>query len=102
MLFRSKVKLGVRRAVHEVLLAAENGYTVAGMISLVVFIVIVALVRTTHTITGSIMVVGSRRRFSAVRWGMAGRIVWAPWIFTIPASALVAAASWFVLCLFQL
>ncbi len=50
-------------------------------------------VSTTHTITGSIMGVGSLQRFSAVRWGVAGRIVWA-WILTIPASALVAAVVW--------
>src|SRR5215475_155476 len=53
-------------------------------------------VSTTHTITGAIMGVGSLHRFSAVRWGVAGRIVWA-WIFTIPASALIAAATWLVL-----
>jgi PiT family inorganic phosphate transporter len=53
-------------------------------------------VSTTHTITGSIMGVGSLQRFSAVRWGVAGRIVWA-WIMTIPASALVAAGVWLVL-----
>jgi PiT family inorganic phosphate transporter len=53
-------------------------------------------VSTTHTISGAIMGVGSLQRFSAVRWGVAGRILWA-WIFTIPASALVAAASWFLL-----
>ena len=47
-------------------------------------------VSTTHTITGAIVGVGSINRLSAVRWGLAGRIVWA-WIFTIPASALVAA-----------
>jgi PiT family inorganic phosphate transporter len=47
-------------------------------------------VSTTHTITGAIVGVGSTRRASAVRWGVAGRIVWA-WIFTIPASALIAA-----------
>ncbi len=47
-------------------------------------------VSTTHTITGAIVGVGSTRRLSAVRWGLAGRIVWA-WIFTIPASALIAA-----------
>ena len=52
-------------------------------------------VSTTHTITGSIMGVGSLQRFSAVRWGVAGRIVWA-WIMTIPASAFVAAAVWLV------
>ena len=47
-------------------------------------------VSTTHTITGAIVGVGSVRRAAAVRWGLAGNIVWA-WIFTIPASALVAA-----------
>jgi len=47
-------------------------------------------VSTTHTITGAIVGVGSVRGASAVRWGVAGNIVWA-WIFTIPASALVAA-----------
>jgi PiT family inorganic phosphate transporter len=46
-------------------------------------------VSTTHTITGAIVGVGSVRGASAVRWGVAGNIVWA-WIFTIPASALVA------------
>jgi inorganic phosphate transporter, PiT family len=53
-------------------------------------------VSTTHTITGSIMGVGSLQRFSAVRWGVAGRIVWA-WIITIPASAFIAAVSWWLL-----
>ncbi|WP_309639317.1 anion permease [Methylibium sp.] len=47
-------------------------------------------VSTTHTITGAIVGVGSTHRLSAVRWGVAGRIVWA-WVFTIPASALIAA-----------
>lgn len=57
-------------------------------------------VSTTHTITGAIVGVGSTRRASAVRWGVAGNIVWA-WIFTIPASAIVAALSyWFSLLLF--
>jgi PiT family inorganic phosphate transporter len=50
-------------------------------------------VSTTHTITGAIVGVGSTRRVSAVRWGVAGNIVWA-WIFTIPASAFIAAVSW--------
>jgi PiT family inorganic phosphate transporter len=50
-------------------------------------------VSTTHTITGAIVGVGSVRRASAVRWGVAGNIVWA-WIFTIPASAFVAAVSY--------
>ena len=53
-------------------------------------------VSTTHTITGSIMGVGAVQRFSAVRWGVASRIVWA-WILTIPASALVAGAAWFLI-----
>jgi inorganic phosphate transporter, PiT family len=47
-------------------------------------------VSTTHTIAGAITGVGSTRRFSAVRWGVAGRIVWA-WILTIPAAAVLAA-----------
>ena len=50
-------------------------------------------VSTTHTITGAIVGVGSTRKVSAVRWGVAGNIVWA-WIFTIPASAFIAAVSW--------
>ena len=57
-------------------------------------------ISTTHTITGAIMGVGSIKRFSAVRWGVAGTIVWA-WILTIPCSALVAAASCFVVNLFS-
>ena len=52
-------------------------------------------VSTTHTITGAIVGVGSTQRASAVRWGVAGNIVWA-WIFTIPASAFVAAISYWV------
>lgn len=53
-------------------------------------------VSTTHVITGSIMGVGSAQRFSAVRWGVAGRIVWA-WILTIPASAGIAGIGYLVL-----
>ena len=53
-------------------------------------------VSTTHTITGAIVGVGATRRLSAVRWGVAGRIVWA-WILTIPASATVAALVFLVL-----
>lgn len=52
-------------------------------------------VSTTHTITGAIVGVGSSRKMSAVRWGVAGNIVWA-WIFTIPASALMAAITWWL------
>jgi len=52
-------------------------------------------VSTTHTITGAIVGVGSTQRASAVRWGVAGNIVWA-WILTIPASAFVAAFAYWV------
>jgi PiT family inorganic phosphate transporter len=52
-------------------------------------------VSTTHTITGAIVGVGATRKMSAVRWGIAGGIVWA-WIFTIPASAFMAAVAWWV------
>lgn len=52
-------------------------------------------VSTTHTITGAIVGVGAARKFSAVRWGIAGSIVWA-WVFTIPASAFMAALAWWV------
>jgi PiT family inorganic phosphate transporter len=50
-------------------------------------------VSTTHTITGAIVGVGLSRRVSAVRWGLASRIVWA-WVLTIPCSGLVAAISY--------
>lgn len=53
-------------------------------------------VSTTHTITGAIVGVGSTHRLSAVRWGVARRIVWA-WVLTIPASALVAAMTYFLI-----
>jgi inorganic phosphate transporter, PiT family len=52
-------------------------------------------VSTTHTITGAIVGVGATRKLSAVRWGVAGSIVWA-WILTIPASAVMAAAAWWL------
>ena len=53
-------------------------------------------VSTTHTITGAIMGVGATTRLSAVRWGVAQRIVWA-WVLTIPMSALMAALSWWII-----
>ncbi len=53
-------------------------------------------VSTTHTIAGSIVGVGATQRLSAVRWGLAGRIVWA-WILTIPLSALLAGLTWLIL-----
>jgi PiT family inorganic phosphate transporter len=50
-------------------------------------------VSTTHTITGSIMGIGSLKRISAVKWGVAGRIVWA-WVLTIPCAALISASAY--------
>ncbi len=55
-------------------------------------------VSTTHTITGSIVGVGATQRLSAVRWGVAGRIVWA-WLLTIPAAGLMAAVAYRLLAL---
>jgi PiT family inorganic phosphate transporter len=57
-------------------------------------------VSTTHTITGAIVGVGSVHRFSAVRWGVAARIVWA-WILTIPASALMSALGFWLIHAFK-
>jgi inorganic phosphate transporter, PiT family len=71
--------------------AAETG----GAISLFLATSLGIPVSTTHTITGSIIGVGSAQRVRAVRWGVAGNIV-AAWILTIPASALIAAAAWWV------
>ena len=53
-------------------------------------------VSTTHTITGAIVGVGATRRLSAVKWGVAGRIVWA-WVLTIPIAAIIAAISYFII-----
>ncbi len=53
-------------------------------------------VSTTHVVSGAIMGSGASDRFSAVRWGIAGSIVWA-WVLTIPASAAVAAVAWAIL-----
>lgn len=58
-------------------------------------------VSTTHTITGSIVGVGSAKRFSAVKWGVAGRIVWA-WVLTIPMAGLIAALSYGLILLIEL
>ncbi|AMY09832.1 Low-affinity inorganic phosphate transporter 1 [Luteitalea pratensis] len=75
--------------------AAETGAAVAILIATVMGIGI----STTHTITGSIVGVGATRRLSAVRWGVAGRIVWA-WVLTIPAAAFVGASTYWVLSVF--
>jgi PiT family inorganic phosphate transporter len=68
---------------------AETG----GAITLFLATALGVPVSTTHTITGAIVGVGSTQRVSSVRWGVAGTIVWA-WIFTIPASAAVAAIAY--------
>ena len=69
--------------------SAETG----GAISLFLATTFGIPVSTTHTITGSIIGVGSAQRARAVRWGVAGNIILA-WVLTIPASALIAAAAW--------
>ena len=70
---------------------AETG----GAITLFLATVLGIPVSTTHTITGAIVGVGSTQRASAVRWGVAGNIIWA-WILTIPASAVVAAIAYWI------
>ena len=70
---------------------AETG----GAITLFISSVFGIPVSTTHTITGAIVGVGAARKLSAVRWGIAGNIVWA-WVLTIPASAFVAAIAWWL------
>ena len=57
-------------------------------------------VSTTHTITGAIVGVGASRRLSAVRWGVAGRVVWA-WIVTIPGAWLIATLAYAVVAMFN-
>ena len=68
---------------------AETG----GAITLFVATALGVPVSTTHTITGAIVGVGSVNKFNAVRWGVAGNIVWA-WVLTIPCSAFIAAVAW--------
>ena len=68
----------------------------AGAIAIIMATTMGIPVSTTHTITGAIVGVGATHRFSAVRWGIAGRIVWA-WVITIPASAAIAAICYFLL-----
>jgi inorganic phosphate transporter, PiT family len=70
---------------------AETG----GAITLFMATALGVPVSTTHTITGAIVGVGAAKKMSAVRWGVAGNIVWA-WIFTIPASAFMAAIAWWI------
>jgi PiT family inorganic phosphate transporter len=67
----------------------------AGAITLFLATYLGIPVSTTHTITGAIVGIGLSRRVSAVRWKLASRILWA-WVFTIPASGLIAAFFWYV------
>ena len=71
----------------------------AGAVTLIGTALMGIPVSTTHTITGAIVGVGSMKRMSAVRWGVAGRIVWA-WILTIPISALCGALIYLLISLF--
>jgi inorganic phosphate transporter, PiT family len=75
---------------------AETG----GAISIIMASGMGVPVSTTQTITGAIVGVGSTSRLSAVRWGVAGRVVWA-WILTIPMSALIAATIYSVISIFR-
>jgi len=72
--------------------AAETGAALAIYVATLLGVGI----STTHTITGAIVGVGSTRRLSAVRWGVAGQIVWA-WLLTIPASAMIGAMTYGVI-----
>jgi PiT family inorganic phosphate transporter len=56
-------------------------------------------ISTTHAITGSIVGVGTTQRLTAVRWGVASRVVWA-WLLTIPGAALIGALTYKVVALF--
>lgn len=67
----------------------------AGAITLFVATKFGIPVSTTHTITGAIVGVGATKRLSAVKWGVAGRIVWA-WVLTIPMSGIIAAIAYFI------
>ena len=71
--------------------AAETG----GAIALFTATHLGVRVSTTHTITGAIVGVGAIERLSAVRWGVAGQIVWA-WVLTIPAAAAIAAMTYWI------
>jgi PiT family inorganic phosphate transporter len=70
---------------------AETG----GAITLILSSFLGVPVSTTHTITGAIVGVGSAQKMSAVRWGVAGNIVWA-WFLTIPAAAFMSAVAWYI------
>lgn len=79
-------------------LAPVGGFSAetAGATTLFMATVLGIPVSTTHTITGAIVGVGTVQRFSAIRWGLAGRIVWA-WLLTVPAAAAISALALLVL-----
>lgn len=72
-----------------------SAQTVASGVMITTATVFAVPVSTTHVITTSIMGVGSTRRLSAVRWGVAGNIV-AAWVLTLPAAGAVAAVAYFI------
>ncbi len=72
----------------------------AGGVTLLMTAFLGIAVSTTHTIAGAIMGVGATKRLSAVRWGVAGTMIWA-WIITIPASAIIAAAAFYLVDLLR-
>ncbi|HET7197755.1 MAG TPA: inorganic phosphate transporter, partial [Burkholderiales bacterium] len=74
-----------------------GGFTaeISGSLTLFLATALGIPVSTTHTIAGSILGVGATQSFSAVRWGIAGNIVWA-WLLTIPCSAFIAGLAWWV------
>ena len=74
---------------------AETG----GAITLFIASIFGIPVSTTHTITGAIAGAGALKRFSAVRWGVAGKVVWA-WLFTIPAAAAISSFSYWLMVRF--
>ncbi len=89
-----------RRIIH---LTPPQGFaaeTTAASILYVAGLAFGAPISTTHTITSAIMGVGATKRFSAVRWSVAGSIVGA-WFLTFPGAALVAVATWYITALFR-
>jgi PiT family inorganic phosphate transporter len=85
-----------RRIIH---LDPARGFAAESVAASLLFItafVFKAPISTTQTITGSIMGVGATKRLSAVRWGVGVNIAWA-WVLTLPMSALIAAASFYIL-----
>jgi PiT family inorganic phosphate transporter len=85
-----------RRIIHLTPADGVTAQTVASTVMLGTAYVYAVPVSTTHVITSSVMGVGATRRVSAVRWGVAGNIVFA-WVLTIPAAAAVAALVWAIL-----